>query len=355
MQMHIRGLLKNRTILVFLIALLVVGAGSAGFSVYAHSQTKVVTVVDGGTVVQFATSRETVEELFAEYDIAMEDGDTVSPSLGERVTNGLQVSIDRAFPIRVMADGESKTVRLQNGTVEDALNKAGVTLRETDMISSPLYTEVIPGMEITVNRVDEKVAVETETIPYQVVTEKNNDMDEGKYRVIQEGQEGEKEVRFLIKYVDGQEVARSYLDENVLTEPVDRIVEKGTVKTMTIARGETIRYTDMRLMQLTAYEAGPQSTGKTPDHPRYGMTGCGRRVQEFHTVAAHKSIPLYSKLYIPYMIQWYAARGIQSDGMYEVEDRGGGVKVDQLDIYMDSLAQCLHFGRKRNVKVYFLK
>jgi uncharacterized protein YabE (DUF348 family) len=355
MQMHRRGLLKNPTILVFLIALLAVGMGSAGFSVYARSREKVVTVVDDGSVVQFVTSRDTVEEMFAEYDIVMEEGDTVSPSVGERITDGLQVSIERAFSVRITADGETKTVRLQGGTVEEALRKAGVTLRETDIISNPLYADVRPGMEITVQRVDEKIAVERETIPYQVVTRKNNDMDEGKYQVIQEGQEGEKEVRFLIKYVDGQEVARNYLDETVLTEPVDRIVEKGTVKTMTTARGETIRYTDMRLMQLTAYEAGPHSTGKTPDHPNYGRTGSGRRVQEGHTVAAHKSIPLYTRLYIPYMIQWYAARGIEIDGIFEVEDRGGGIKEDQLDIYMESLAQCRQFGRRRNVKVYFLK
>lgn len=355
MQMRIKGLMKNRTVLIFLIALLVVGVGSAGFSIYARSQTKVVTVVDGGSVVQFVTGQETVEDVLAEYDIRMQEGDTVSPSLTENVDNGMRVSIQRAFPIRIVADGTVKTVRLQGGTVEDALKAADVEVRETDIISSPLFTEIVPGMEVTINRVDEKVMVENETIPYQVVTKKNNDMDEGTYRVVQDGLEGEKEVRYLIKYMDGQEVARSYLDETVLTQAVDRIVEKGTVKTMTTARGDTVRYTDMQLMQLTAYEAGPQSTGKTPDHPNYGRTGSGRRVQEYHTVAAPKSIPLYTRLYIPYMVQWYAARGIEIDGIFEVEDRGGGVKGDQLDIYMESLSQCRQFGRKRNVKVYFLK
>lgn len=351
----LKGLMKNRTVVIFLIALLVLGAGSAGFSVYARSQTKVVTVVDGDSVIQFVTGCDTLEEVLAEYEIQMEEGDTVSPPLAEQVKDGMQVNIQRAFPIRIVADGEVHTVRLQGGTVKEALEAAGIALRETDLISSPLFTEVVPGMEVTINRVDEKVMVEKETIPYQVVTKKNNDMDEGTYRVVQDGAEGEKEVRYLIKYVDGQEVARSYLDETVLTQAVDRIVEKGTVKTMTTARGESIRYTEMRLMQLTAYEAGPQSTGKTPDHPRYGITGSGRRVQEYHTVAAHKTIPLYTRVYIPYMVEWYANRGIEISGIFVVEDRGGGLKQDQLDIYMESLPQCMHFGRRRNIKVYFLK
>lgn len=355
MQMQIRWLKKNRTLRIFLIALLVVGLGSAGFSVYARRHTKVVTVMDGSSVVQFVTSKNTVEEVFTEYDIRMEEGDTVDPGLAAAVNDGMRVSIQRAFPVRIIADGAVSTVRLQGGTVKEALKAAGIALKESDLISSPMYSEVIPGMEITINRVNEQVIVERETIPYQVVTKKNNDMDEGTYRVVQDGSEGEKEVRYLSRSVDGVEVARSYLDETVLTQAMDRIVEKGTVKTMTTARGDTIRYTDMRLMQLTAYEAGPQSTGKTPDHPRYGITGCGRRVQEGHTVAAHKIIPLYTRVYIPYMVQWYAARGMEVTGLYEVEDRGGGLKEDQLDIYMDSLSQCMHFGRRRNVKVYFLK
>jgi 3D (Asp-Asp-Asp) domain-containing protein len=95
---------------------------------------------------------------------------------------------------------------------------------------------------------------------------------------------------------------------------------------------------------LTAYTAGPESTGKRPGDPAYGITASGRHVKDFHTIAVDPSIiPLGTKVYI---------EGI---GVRTAEDTGGAIKGNRIDVYMSDLGAAIQFGFKRNIKVYILE
>lgn len=93
------------------------------------------------------------------------------------------------------------------------------------------------------------------------------------------------------------------------------------------------------LMEVTAYTAGPESTGKTPGHPLYGVTASQTKVKEWHTVAAGKSIPFGTKIYIPEFMD-------KNGGWFTVEDRGAAIGDNDLDIYMEDLEDAIEFGRK---------
>jgi 3D (Asp-Asp-Asp) domain-containing protein len=107
--------------------------------------------------------------------------------------------------------------------------------------------------------------------------------------------------------------------------------------------------TDYKIKQvmtadLTAYTAGPESTGKYPGHPAYGITASGKKVKEHHTIATDPSvIPLGTKVYI---------EGI---GIRTAEDTGGAIVGNRIDVYMDDLAAAIKFGVKRGIKVYILE
>lgn len=86
--------------------------------------------------------------------------------------------------------------------------------------------------------------------------------------------------------------------------------------------------------KITAYTAGPESTGKYPGDPGYGITCCGKEVQENHTIAADLSLlPLGTKVLI---------EGI--DAVFTVEDCGGAVKGNHIDIYIPKLNNALDWG-----------
>ncbi|GIM45090.1 hypothetical protein DNHGIG_06390 [Collibacillus ludicampi] len=94
---------------------------------------------------------------------------------------------------------------------------------------------------------------------------------------------------------------------------------------------------------LTAYTAGPESTGKRPGDPGYGITASGTTVMDGRTIAVDpEQIPLGSKVYI---------EGI---GFRVAEDTGGAIKGNRIDVYMSNLNDAIQFGVKKGVKVYVL-
>lgn len=95
-----------------------------------------------------------------------------------------------------------------------------------------------------------------------------------------------------------------------------------------------------RIMKVTAYDLSYKSCKKYPEHPEYGITASGKRVQEWHTVAAGPELPFGTKLYIPYF------KDYPNKGIFTVEDRGSAITNGCLDIYMASYEDCMEFGVK---------
>lgn len=99
-------------------------------------------------------------------------------------------------------------------------------------------------------------------------------------------------------------------------------------------------------VEVTAYTNGPESTGKKPGHPAYGITSSGHRAG-WGTVAAPEEFPYGVELEIP------------GYGMGKVLDRGGAIKwyPDKqkyvLDVWMEDVEQARKWGRRTlTIKVY---
>lgn len=93
------------------------------------------------------------------------------------------------------------------------------------------------------------------------------------------------------------------------------------------------------IYEVTAYTAGPESTGKRPGYPAYGITASGAPVRENHTLACPPEMAFGTRVYIPYF-----------DETFVCKDRGGAIKGRRLDVYMESVEDALEFGR-RELKV----
>lgn len=92
---------------------------------------------------------------------------------------------------------------------------------------------------------------------------------------------------------------------------------------------------EYEIYEITAYTAGPESTGKSPGHPAYGITASGEYVRENHTIACPPAIPFGTRVEIPYF-----------DTVFTCEDRGGAITDGKLDVYMADLDEALAFGRR---------
>lgn len=323
------------------IALIVASFATVKFVRYLEGFNNYVVLDDDGYVVEITTHDKTVRDILDRYKITLNPGDTIEPDIDTRLEKETLIRITRAIPVTIMADGVENTVYLTGGTVEDALEKAEVKVREKDKVNLGMNEPLIPDTYITVTRMDEKVFTEKEAIPYQAITKKNHNMDEGVDRVVQEGRQGELERKILVVYKDGEEISRKVVSEEVTVKPVDRIVEKGTVKNITTSRGNKIRYSKVRTMSATAYSSGVK-------------TASGKTVKPFHTIAAPRDIPFGTKVYIPELVQYWKKRGVEISGIFTVEDRGGAIKGNKIDVYMTSESVARNWG-VRNVTVYFIK
>lgn len=93
----------------------------------------------------------------------------------------------------------------------------------------------------------------------------------------------------------------------------------------------------------TAYTSGPESTGKQPGHPQYGLTFTGTRASQGRTLAVDPArIPLGSLVYIKELGEYRVA-----------EDTGGAIRGDRVDLYMEQVADARAWGiRPVRVIVY---
>ncbi|MFM1653517.1 LysM peptidoglycan-binding domain-containing M23 family metallopeptidase [Brevibacillus sp. B_LB10_24] len=110
----------------------------------------------------------------------------------------------------------SKDIYANNpGVTEDTLLQLGQKLNVTATRSL-----------VTVQVTEEKE--QTETIDYSTETKNNDQLPKGETKIIQQGKEGKKLVRYQIVMENGQEVSKEVIDEKVLEKPVTKIVERGT-------------------------------------------------------------------------------------------------------------------------------
>lgn len=87
---------------------------------------------------------------------------------------------------------------------------------------------------------------------------------------------------------------------------------------------------------ITAYTAGYESTQKQPGEPGYGITATGTQVQEGRTIAADWNV-------LP------PGTVVQIEGLpgnYVVEDRGGAVNGQHIDLYVADLDRAQAWGRQ---------
>lgn len=106
----------------------------------------------------------------------------------------------------------------------------------------------------------------------------------------------------------------------------------GSVQTVVYAKQQVTltREHPISNVLLTAYEASEVSCGESAD----GITKTGTKVAAGRTVAVDPDvIPLGSQVVI-------------NGHTYTAEDIGGKVKGNHIDIYMDTVSECLNFGTR---------
>lgn len=173
----------------------------------------------------------TVSDAVDKAGITLEEGQVLDADADEYLTDGMTITVTQQPAVKLTVDGKTKDVYTGAKTVEEFLTEQNITLGENDRVSPKQSEAIKDGLKITVQRVEIKEETVTESIPYSTETQNTNSLAAGKTQIKQAGQNGSKDVTYRITYIDGKEDSREAIDEKVTKEPVNEIVVKGTKQT----------------------------------------------------------------------------------------------------------------------------
>lgn len=318
----------RRSILLILLSVFVLSAGAG----YYHYKEKSITIVDGEEEITISTRSKTVQEVLREERISLKPEDIIEPELEASIQEDMRITIKRAAPVKILADGKEYELVTATTRVGDILKEVGISLGSIDKVLPGEAEELRGDKSIQVVRVTEEYITDEEKLEYAIQRKPTMDLDKGMTKVVQRGAEGLKRSEVKITYEDGQEAKRETVREEVVIQPKDQIIQVGMNDTITTSRGST-RFEKAMVVTATAYCS--EDPGVT------NRTSVGAPLKKGVIAVDPRVIPYYTKLYVP------------GYGFGQALDTGGAIKGNRIDLAMGSKSEALKYGRK-NIKIYLL-
>lgn len=355
-RFSLHSFLQNKVAWIILLVSVLAVTSGVTIAKAVEVQKMAVTLNNDGKIVSVTTMKKTVGALLSEYGIVIQTGDELKPSAEEKLKDGESIEIIRAIPISILADQKRNTVFLVRGTVKDALDKAGIRVLDEDIVNPGLDEKLTTGMNIQIIRTEVKTIVEKTPIPFKVILKKDNQILAGQEKVTQNGALGERQRSIQVKIQEDVEISREVISEVVTKMPVNQVIVRGTRSIQVVSRSVGTRqqhtivppapkstvapvtsgkmgnteYKEVRVMAATAYTY----TGNT--------TATGQTTARGIIAVDPSVIPLGTRLYV------------EGYGYGIAQDTGGVINGNIIDLFMESNAECLRWGRK-TVRVFILK
>lgn len=265
-----------------------------------------ITLADGYQMTVL-TNKTNIAEILKDNNILVSESEKVTPSESENLT-------------------EDKTIVISNKSEQEIqvakVSESGVNTTLDSLLKA--YDSIV-----------EKIEVKKEEIPYETV---KKDISDGasstKNKVVQEGKNGIKEITYKVKYQNNTEIERTKISEKVIQKPVDKIIQIRsnivTSRSSNSSRTENISTSGTaKIFKVTAYCPCSKCCGKWSN----GITAMGTTAKAGRTVAASSQFSFGTKLLI-------------NGKVYTVEDRGGAIKGNRIDMYVNSHSEALRWGVK---------
>lgn len=295
--------------IILTIVALILASGVGVMAVTTKVNTVTITLADGYQMTVL-TSKNNIAEILKDNNILVGEDEKVTPTENENLTE------DKTIVISNKSEQEIQVAKVSESGIEttlDSLLKA--------------YDSIV-----------EKLEVKREEIPYETI---KKDISDGasstKNKVLQEGKNGIKEITYKVKYQNNTEIERTKISEKVIQKPVDKIVQVrsnvvSSRSSDSVRSAESYSSNDgssVRIFKVTAYCPCSKCCGSWAN----GITAMGTTAKAGRTVAASKQFSFGTKLLI-------------NGKVYTVEDRGGAIKGNRIDMYVNTHSEALRWGVK---------
>lgn len=186
-------------------------------------------VVDGEVTTHSGTWR-TVGGLLDDVGIEVSDTQVLRPARRTPLQDDGRVTIRSPQTVTLVADGAVQQVETHVETVGELLAITGTEVGQQDLLAPDADTGLTEGLEVVVQRVGFEQATEEVALPFEEERRTTAELFTDQSRVVQHGEEGLRIDTYRVTLVDGEHTERELVSEEVVREPVTRIVEVGTAE-----------------------------------------------------------------------------------------------------------------------------
>lgn len=263
------------------------------------------------------------------------------------------ITVKRDDTVTVVNCGEEMDILIEDDTVGQLLERAGVNTGEGYVVSCDLGAEPVDGMTITVDHIVTLEEVYTVDVPFDISTVEDPYLLEGEEKILTEGVVGQVLYTAEVEYRNAEEISRTIKNKEVVRQTQKQVVAVGTGElfgqkadrpligedVIVLPSGEVLTYYKKDTFKATAYtkyDEGCNDTTATMTPVKWGVVAVDPDV-----------IPYGTRMYIVNNSNGFVY------GIGTAEDCGGAIQGKRLDLYMPTLSQAYNYGRK-DVTVYFL-
>lgn len=173
-------------------------------------------------------------------------------------TSGLIIMSTQIKRVNLNYYGTAESVNTVASTVGSFLLENNIYVSENTNVYPSLNTEIKKGMDIVITTDKEYAKLDTqlikdehnpmvavveeivEAIPFEEERIDNATINRGTSIVAQEGVEGQKSTKYLVKYAYNREIYRAAISTTILSESQNRVVEVGTKLAPVVSRSSLV-------------------------------------------------------------------------------------------------------------------
>jgi len=122
-------------------------------------------------------------------------------------------------------------VYITSGVVKDAIDKAGLELESEYEIIPSEYTDINKIDEAWVIKVENEIVEKIVETDFKIIENETESLGPNETKVLIEGEKGKKKIKLKLIYKNGILSSQIKLDEEIIRQPVDRVIDVGKFRT----------------------------------------------------------------------------------------------------------------------------
>lgn len=205
---------------ILIVLLLVV----SGVLFYVQTAPKPVSLIVDGEIQTIYTRAKTVGQVLAEEGLYVRSTDILSPSPESGLAKEMEIRLQRAFPVFIQADGQTRLVYTTAQSTAGLLEELDVALGPKDRVTPEPNSALESGVTINITRVSNTLVTEEVVIPFKTEQRKDAQLPIGRRKVEVQGKPGKLLRVYEVVLADGREESRTLVEEKRLQEPVSSLV-----------------------------------------------------------------------------------------------------------------------------------